>query len=68
MHFHHTVAGSQIPQFNGRCHRQEVVWNHFACYNTLCCSISVLQAEKAEGYIDLTNFTVDRAIECKKKQ
>uniref|UniRef100_A0A7N6F5T2 Cnksr family member 3 n=1 Tax=Anabas testudineus TaxID=64144 RepID=A0A7N6F5T2_ANATE len=24
-------------------------------------------AEKAEGYIDLTNFTVDRAIECKKK-
>uniref|UniRef100_A0A3Q0SDN4 Interaction protein for cytohesin exchange factors 1 n=1 Tax=Amphilophus citrinellus TaxID=61819 RepID=A0A3Q0SDN4_AMPCI len=24
-------------------------------------------AEKAEGYIDLTNFMVDRAIECKKK-
>ncbi|KAM9777476.1 connector enhancer of kinase suppressor of ras 3 [Neosynchiropus ocellatus] len=24
-------------------------------------------AEKAEGYIDLTNFTIDRAIECKKK-
>lgn len=29
---------------------------------------SVLQAEKAEGYIDLTNFMIDRAIECKKKQ
>ncbi|XP_051942810.1 interactor protein for cytohesin exchange factors 1 isoform X1 [Hippocampus zosterae] len=25
------------------------------------------QAEKAEGYIDLTNFMIDRAIECKKK-
>ncbi|XP_055012421.1 interactor protein for cytohesin exchange factors 1 isoform X1 [Boleophthalmus pectinirostris] len=24
-------------------------------------------AEKAEGYIDLTNFMIDRAIECKKK-
>ncbi|XP_028995619.1 connector enhancer of kinase suppressor of ras 3 [Betta splendens] len=24
-------------------------------------------AEKAEGYIDLANFTIDRAIECKKK-
>ncbi|XP_069575775.1 connector enhancer of kinase suppressor of ras 3 isoform X1 [Brachyistius frenatus] len=24
-------------------------------------------AEKAEGYIDLTNFIIDRAIECKKK-
>lgn len=30
-----------------------------------CC---VLQAEKAEGYIDLANFMIDRAIECKKKQ
>lgn len=28
----------------------------------------LLQAEKAEGYIDLTNFMIDRAIECKKKQ
>ncbi|KAM9842812.1 CNK3/IPCEF1 fusion protein-like [Aulostomus maculatus] len=25
------------------------------------------QAEKADGYIDLTNFMIDRAIECKKK-
>uniref|UniRef100_H3DHL0 Uncharacterized protein n=1 Tax=Tetraodon nigroviridis TaxID=99883 RepID=H3DHL0_TETNG len=25
------------------------------------------QAEKAEGYINLTNFVIDRAIECKKK-
>uniref|UniRef100_A0A3B4AB28 PH domain-containing protein n=1 Tax=Periophthalmus magnuspinnatus TaxID=409849 RepID=A0A3B4AB28_9GOBI len=25
------------------------------------------KAEKAEGYIDLTNFMIDRAIECKKK-
>lgn len=29
---------------------------------------SALQAEKAEGYINLTNFVIDRAIECKKKQ
>lgn len=27
-----------------------------------------LQAEKAEGFINLTNFMIDRAIECKKKQ
>lgn len=38
------------------------------CLNAECCSILVLQAEKAEGYIDLTNFMIDRAIECKKKQ
>lgn len=30
--------------------------------------LSALQAEKAEGYINLTNFMIDRAIECKKKQ
>lgn len=28
----------------------------------------LFQAEKAEGYIDLTDFVIDRAIECKKKQ
>lgn len=28
----------------------------------------VSQAEKAEGYINLANFMIDRAIECKKKQ
>lgn len=25
------------------------------------------QAEKAEGYINLTDFIIDRALECKKK-
>lgn len=37
-------------------------------FGLIRCSICVLQAEKAEGYIDLTNFMIDRAIECKKKQ
>lgn len=36
--------------------------------SVLTCLICVLQAEKAEGYIDLTNFVIDVATECKKKQ
>lgn len=52
-------------QFNGRCHCQEVLW--FVLTLPVVQSF-VSQAEKAEGYIDLTNFVIDRAIECKKKQ
>lgn len=37
-------------------------------YSQLDLVSSALQAEKAEGYINLTNFVIDRAIECKKKQ
>jgi hypothetical protein len=31
-------------------------------------SFVCFQAERAEGFINLTDFIIDRAIECKKKQ
>ena len=47
---------------------QRQVWLSRKWFDIVRYSICVLQAEKAEGFIDLTNFMIDRAIECKKKQ
>lgn len=51
----------------GCSRRQEVPRSHLL-FHDMCCIFLALQAEKAEGYINLTNFMIDRAIECKKKQ
>lgn len=32
------------------------------------CGIYLFQAEKADGFVNLPDFTVERASECKKKQ
>lgn len=32
------------------------------------CGMYVFQAEKADGFVNLPDFTVERASECKKKQ
>lgn len=47
---------------------QEVLRSQRHAFQQLDLASCALQAEKAEGYINLTNFVIDRAIECKKKQ
>lgn len=32
------------------------------------CGVYLFQAEKADGFVNLPDFTVERASECKKKQ
>lgn len=32
------------------------------------CGMCLFQAEKADGFVNLPDFTVERASECKKKQ